>query len=317
MSEGTQKRISLASIRENPVALRGVNRQHADWIGLVDSVKSRGVINPIVVRELRGESGEVFYGLVDGLHRYTASMEAGLKDIPVHIMNMSDADTMEVQLIGNIHKIETQPAQYTKQLQKILSMSPLLSMTQLALKLNRSTTWITDRLSLSKLLEGVQKLVDDGKINLSNAYMLAKLPEEEQPNFVDRAMSMTPQEFTPTVQNRKKELDTARRQGRDPKAAEFTPAPSLQRLGTLKDELDAPKVTTDLIKRLGLKTAEEGAKLALQWVLHLDADSVAAAKAKDDVRKKVAEEQRIKAAAERAQQKAKDAAEAAAKLQTA
>lgn len=314
MADPILKRINLSSIRENPVALRGVNRQHEGYAGLVDSIKEKGVLNPILVRELKGEGGEVMYGLVDGLHRYTASLDAGKKDIPAQVMNMDDAQTMEAQLIGNVHKIETLPAQYTKQLQKILASNPLLTATQLANKLNKSVTWLNDRLSLTKLLEGIQRLVDEGKINLSNAYLLAKLPEEEQGNFVDRAVSMSPQEFTPTVLQRKNEIDKARRQGRDPKAAEFVPAPTLQRLATIKEQCDDPKVVNAIIKKVGCKTPEEGAAVALKWVLHLDPDSVAAAKEKYDVSKKAQEDQRVKAAAERAKRKAEEAAEAAAKV---
>lgn len=314
MADPILKRIPLNAIRENPVALRGVNRQHADYMGLVDSVKARGILNPILVREIRGDAGEVMYGLIDGLHRFTASLDAGKSDIPAQVMDMDDAQTMEAQLIGNIQKIETLPAQYTKQLQKILAGNPLLTMTQLANKLNKSTTWLNDRLSLTKLMEGIATLVDAGTINLSNAYLLAKLPEEEQGNFVDRAISMSPAEFTPTVLNRKKEIDTARRQGRDPKPAEFTPSPTLQRLAIIKQELDNPNQVTALLKKYPTKTPEDGALLALKWVLHLDPDSVAVAREKDNVRRKEHEQQKIKANAERQRLKAEEAAREAAKV---
>ncbi len=316
MSKPVLKTILLASIRENPSALREVNRQSADYLGLVDSIKSRGVLNAILVREIQGDNGEQLYGLVDGLHRYSGSLDAGLKEIPAQVMNMDDASTMEVQLIGNIHKIETKPVEYSKQLQKIMSMNPTLTTPQLAGKLNRSTTWLNERLGLTKLVPDIAKLVDGGSINLSNAFLLAKLPPDEQPNFADRAMSMTPQEFTPTVQARKKEIDTAKRQGREAKPAEFVPVPVLQKLVVFKEELDAPKVGPVIVKEENLTTALEGWNAAIKWALHLDVASVAAAREKDDVRRKQLEDQRIKAQAERARKRAEEAAQKAAGLQT-
>ncbi len=234
MSQSSLQHIPLSAIRENPSALRGVNRQEPSFVELVDSVRSRGVMNPIVVRKIEGEDGAVLYGLVDGLQRYTASLEAGIATVPAQVLDLDDAAAMEAQLIGNVHRVETKPVEYSRQLQKILAMSPLMTMTQLANKLNKSAQWLNERLGLTKLSPAISKLVDDGKIKLTNAYMLAKLPDEEQANFTDRAMSMTPQEFTPVVLARKKELDTAKRQGRNANPAEFIPVAHLQRLGDLK-----------------------------------------------------------------------------------
>lgn len=305
-------RIPLSSIRENPVALRAVNRQDADYLSFRDSVRTVGVLNPIVVREIPSSEGEKLYGIIEGLHRYTASLDSGLPDIPAHVMNMSDADVMEAQLIGNVHKIETKPVEYSKQLQRILAANPLLTLTQLAAKLNKSSQWLSERLGILKLDPKIASLVDEGRINLVNAYALAKLPVEEQGNFVDRAITMPPGEFTPTVLGRKKELDAAKRQGRDAAPAEFTPVPHIQKLAELKNEMEKPTVGPALINELAVTSAVDGFALGVRWALHMDPFSIKVAKEKDDARKAQAQQKREEAAKERAQKKANDAAVAAA-----
>lgn len=314
MSEKTLARIPLSSIRENPAALRAVNRQDPKYLEFADSVRTRGVLNPILVRVLPSENGETMYGIIEGLHRYTASLDANFTDIPAQIMSASDAEVEELQIIGNLQKIETKNYQYSEHLHRILSRNPTMTVTALAAKLSQSTQWLNDRLGLIKLSKEIGHLVDEGKINLTNAAALSKLPVEEQVAFVDRAMSMSPAEFVPTAYNRKKEIDKARRAGLDAKPAEFVPVAHLQLIKTLKEEMEKPEVGPILCKENNLTTAEQGFMMGVRWALHLDPRSVAAAKAKDDERRKKLADQRTRAAAERAQKKAEAAAAEAAAL---
>lgn len=311
------KHIPLKQIRENPVALRGVNRTNVDYIQLVDAVKDVGIINPISVREVKdATTGEIFYGIIEGLHRYTASLDAGKETIPAQVMNMSDAEVEEAQIIGNIHKIETKPVEYSKALQRLMGRNPTTTFSQMADKLHRSDSWLKERLGLTKLNKTVGDLVDGGKINLSNAYVLAKLPEDEQAAFIDRAQSMNPQEFGGTVQARKKELDTARRQGRAAAPEGFVAVARARKTAEIKQELENPVLGPQLVREAGLKTAEDGFILGLKYAVHLDSRSIEAAKAKNEQRKKTEENERVQAAAERAQRKAQEAAQAVAALAT-
>lgn len=313
----TLKHIPLKQIRENPVALRGVNRTNVEYIQLVDSIKDVGILNPILVREVKdATTGEIFYGIIEGLHRYTGSLDAGKETIPAQVRSMNDAEVEEAQIIGNIHKIETKPVEYSKALQRLMSRNPLTTFSQMAQKLHRSDSWLKERLGLTKLNKTVGDLVDSGKINLSNAYVLAKLPDDEQAAFIDRAMQMNPQEFGGTVQARKKELDTARRQGRAAAPEGFVAVARPRKTAEIKGEIDNPVVGPQLVREVGAKTAEEGFALGLLYAVHLDPRSVEAAKAKDEQRKKTAEAERVQAAAERAQRKAQEAAQEVAKLNT-
>jgi ParB/RepB/Spo0J family partition protein len=301
--------IDLADIRENPSALRGVNRQSEDYQGLVDSIRLKGVINAISVREQKVDD-KVYYGLIDGLHRFTAAADAGLKKIPATITPMDDAEALEAQIMANLHKIETKPIEYTKQLMRLLSGNPTMTVSELAGKLAKSNTWLSERLGLIKLDEKVAGLVDEGKINLSNAYALAKLPADEQASFVERAITQSPQEFIPSVNSRVKELRDAKRQGRDPNKPDFIPFPHLRRVAEIKQEMENPRVGPAIIRELKPQTLEEAFLFGIQWTLHMDPLSIEEDRRKDTDRRAQEAAEREKRNAEKAVKRAQEAREA-------
>ena len=112
MSKITVDVIPMSEVRENPVALRAVNRESESYIGLRDSIRAVGILNAISVR-LREENvdgeNKTFYELIDGLHRYTCALDVGLTEIPVQIISLDNAQTLEAQIMANIHKVETKP----------------------------------------------------------------------------------------------------------------------------------------------------------------------------------------------------------------
>lgn len=313
---GELKKLALSEIRENPVALRSVNMQSEEFLGIVDSINQKGFIGAITVRPNKDEkSGEEYFEIVDGLHRYTAAKEAGIDEINVVIVDFDDDAMLEAQIMQNMHKVETTPAQYAKQLRRILARNPLMTESELATKLAKSPSWIRSRLSLNKIEdEKILQLIDEGKIVLSNAYALAKLPTEEQAAFLDRAMTVKPTKFNEDVTTRVKELRESARQGKDAKQAEFSPAAHFQKLKDVKAELETGDRGKVLCK--DLDNPVDGFKRAIEWVLHLDPESVKVQKAEWEERLAKKEEAKKKRKAEQAKKKAEKAkkkAEAAAK----
>jgi ParB family chromosome partitioning protein len=306
--------IKVSAIRENPVALRSVDVEGEGYIGLRDSIARRGLLTSLSVRSrVEDVDGEVveYFEIVDGLHRYTAAVDLGLDEVPAIVVDLDKTETLEAQIMANIQKIETTPIEYTKQLQRIFSFNPTMTVTDMAARVARSTTWVQQRLNLLKLNPDVQKLVDDGKISVANAVALAKLPANEQPNYVDSAITMNTDEFAPVVQTRAKELKDAAREGRKAKPVEFTPITKLRRLSELKSELDSPVVAPELCKELS--TPVEGFLAGVAWASYADSLSVAAQKAAYEEKIKIADDAKAKRAAERAKKKAEEAADAAAK----
>lgn len=313
---GTTAVVPISDIRPNPVAIRSVDRESEDYIQLRDSIAdpSIGILNPINVRERQEDvEGTVvtFYEIIDGLHRYTAASEVGLSEIPVLVKNLDETEAHLAQIIGNAMRVETKPVQYTKHLQRIISANPTWTMVDLANRVHRSPTWLSQRFNLLKLEQQVQALVDEGKIAVSNAVVLAKLPHEEQMNYIDGAMSMPTTEFGPLVTTRLKEIKETEKKGKEASKPEFQPTVRLRKKTDIEAELQSRTVVSSLVA--DCDTKEEAAYLALQWVLNLDPVSVQVQEAAWNERRQRIEEEKAKRKAEREEKKAKEAAEAAAK----
>lgn len=302
--------ISISEIRENPVALRAVNRDSEEYIGLRDSIRDVGILNALSVR-LREEDVEgqkvSYFEVIDGLHRYTAATDVGLSKIPVQVISLSDAQTLEAQIMANVHKVETKPVAYMKQLQRIFAANPTLTLAEMAAKVAKSPGWISQRLNLLKLESTLQSAVNDGKITVSNAVQLAKLPPDEQVNYADQATTMDATEFVPLVQSRVKELRDAANQGRKAAPAEFVALPRLQKMSTLKAEFENPTVGPGLCKKSGAKSGPDGFALGIAWALNLDPASVEVRRAEAEVKKAALEEAKAQRKADRAAKRATDA----------
>jgi ParB/RepB/Spo0J family partition protein len=275
-------------------------------------------LNSVTVREITDpQTGAISYGLVDGLQRLTASKDAGKTHIPARILRCDEADILEAQIIANIHKIETKPAEYTKQLIRILAANPLMTVRDLAAKLSQSEAWVSQRLSINKLDEEIQQLVDADRIGLSNAYALAKLPPDEQKDFVDRAMTDTPSQFIPLIHARVKELRDASREGKDPKKSEFVATPHIRKMSEIKSEWENPgRMAQAVIATTGAADALSGFTAALAWVLNMDPDTVRARQAKDAERRAMKEAEAEKRKEERERRKQEEAARKAADLES-
>jgi len=305
---GNVRKAKLSEIRPNAVALRAVNPESESYLGLVESIREKGFFGAITVRErVDGETGEKYLELVDGLHRFSAAQDVGIAEINVDITDFDDDQVLEAQILGNIQRVETKPVEYTRQMLRILARNPLMTEAELAKKLAKSITWVQQRLSLTKIAdEKIQGLVDEGKIALINAYQLAKLPVEEQADFLDRAITESPETFVPAVKKRVKELKEAARQGKDAAEATFEPVAHMQKMKDIKGALDDGKLIPALIKKNKVTDPVKAATLAVQWVLHLDPDSIAAQKADFEAKKLAKEEKKKEAAAKRAAKKAED-----------
>lgn len=306
MSDRKLLNIPLKQIRENKEALRKVNRQNPEYLEMVDSVRQQGILNAISVRELKDPvTDETYYAVIDGLHRFTAAKDVGLETIPASILEMSDGDVLEAQVLANIHKVETKPVEYSKQLVRILSSNPTMTKASLCVKLAKSPAWLEQRLGLTKLDPNIAKLVDDQTLTLTNAYMLSKLEEEDQRSFLDKALSQSPSEFIPTVNNRIKEVKDAKRKGRDPNKPDFIPSAFMRKPGEAKAELENPTETLKAID--GLTDPKEIVKRVLEWVFNVDPAGIESQRRKHEemkvqkeVEKKKREEDREKAKREKA-----------------
>lgn len=320
--------VALANIRENADALRPVDKESVEFLELVESVKKVGILSPPSVREVPlnpdgtkqvAADGSAIYALVDGLHRYTAALAAGLTVIPVNIVNLDDARTYEAQIIGNLHKKETRPAEYAKQIQRIMGLYPMRTVTEQAAQLGKPSTWLKQILGLGSLTPEIQVLVNEGQINQANAFPLSRLPQSEQPDWVERAMTWKADEFVPACQARVKEVKEANRQGRAAAPSVFTPVAHSRKFAEIKTELDSNgRTLVMLTSAKGITNPAEIVKFVLEWVTNTDPDTLAAKKAEwesKEAKRKADADKRAKEKAEKKGKEAEAAAEKAKKAQ--
>jgi len=311
----TFRSIPLGLIRENKTALRGVRRESQEYQELLASVRRDGVLMNITVRECQDpDTKEKFYGLVDGLQRLTAAKDAGLETLDCKVIQADDFEVLRKQIVLNIQRIETKPAEYSQQLARMMNANPLLTISELSEMLGKSPEFIYQRLSLLKLDNEISKVVDEGRITLANAYALAKLPQEEQRNFVERAVSMQPNEFIPLASARLKEIREANRKGQAAHPPEFVPIPRLRKLAEIKDEHVQRSIGPQLLKAANVTTLEEAFALGVKWVLHVDPLSIESDKAKEEARRKEAKDAAERRKTEREARKEREAEEISEKL---
>lgn len=321
------KTVKISEIRENPVALRSVNKQTEAYTGLVDSIAQMGILNPISVRERvitdqdTGTEIERYYELIDGLHRFSAAIDAGLDEMTVNILDLQDADVLVAQIVANVHKVETRPVEYSKQLRRILASDPMMTRADLARNLGKSPQWLDQRLGLVKIEdENIARLIDEGKITLANAYALAKLPTNEQVDWLDRAMTLQPDEFAPQVNKRISDIRDAKRQGREVGDSAWEPTPHVRKVRELKDEMESPKVVQKLLSveeiRNQVPSSPEAAvaygfALAIRFALHMDSFSIEEQRSREEARKQEREEAKKRREGESSKKKAENAAKKA------
>ena len=297
-----QKEIPMSEIRENPVALRTVDKQSEKFQSMKDSVGKYGILNPFSVRERKTEDGVKYYELVDGLHRYSSAKEVGLTTVPVLVVDLNDDEVLVAQMIGNMQRIETAPREYAEQIKRVMLRSPLMTIGDMAGLCCRSAKWVEDRLSLTKINdENIKNLVNTGTINLSNAYALAKLPEDEQKSYLEWATTEAPEVFVPRVTNRVKELRDAKSKGQATAPVVFEPVMHCRKMVELKDAVTDSAIAAAVTA--GLSTPAEGFAMALKWVLNVDPASVTEQKAKFDAQQAESAEKAKKRNLELAQKK--------------
>lgn len=298
------KYINADLIHTNKENLRGVQSKDDQFIELCNSIKTEGLLQPIQVAPRQdSQTGENYYVLVDGTQRLAACKAAGIVEIPCYVRDATELEVLERQIISNAVRVETKPVQYSKHLRSILNLNPTTTVSQLAARLSKSEAWLKGRLTLTDLNPDVARLVDDGTINVSSAVALATLPPDVQQEYLQAASTMPHSEFTPIVQARKKELDKARREGREASSKVFEPTAYFQKIGDVKTELETQSIGNMLIGKGGFRTAEEGWKAAIEWVLHLDPASVAEARQKHEEIAKATQDKKDAAKLEREKKK--------------
>ena len=141
---------------------------------LSESIKEHGVFQPIIVRKsVKG------YNIIAGERRVRASGLAGLTTIPAIIRDFTDDEMMQIALLENLQRENLTSIEEAKAYKSIIE-SLRLTQDELAKKLGKSRSHITNMLGLLRLPLSVQDMVLYGKISMGHARVLSKLESHDQ-----------------------------------------------------------------------------------------------------------------------------------------
>lgn len=148
---------------------------------LADSIKQYGLLQPILVQDRKD-----YYEIIAGERRWRAAKLAGLKEVPVIIKNYTEQEIMEISLIENIQREDLNPVEEALAYKRLLEEFHL-KQDELAERVSKSRTTITNSMRLLKLCDYVQQMIVDGKLTTGHARALIPIEnEEEQKQLAER-----------------------------------------------------------------------------------------------------------------------------------
>ncbi len=178
--KGSAQQVPVSRIKPNPFQPRKVFRPE-DLQELVQSVKERGILQPIVVRK-KGEIWEI----IAGERRYRAAQKLGMLTMPVVEIQASDVESLELALIENLQRADLSPleeAEGYRRLQEEFNMTQ----EQIAQKVGKDRATVANAMRLLKLSPEVKAMLASGELSAGHARVLASLPTpQEQYKWAER-----------------------------------------------------------------------------------------------------------------------------------
>lgn len=232
---------------------------------LSESIRQFGVLQPILVQK-KGNR----YEIIAGERRWRAARKAGLTEIPAIVREYTDQETLELSLIENIQREDLNPIEEAKAFRRLVEEFSLRQ-EDLAVRVSKSRTAITNSLRLLKLDERVQDMIVQGQISMGHARALipVEIPEEQYliaQQIAEKHLSVRDVEklIKARLSGKKKKKDS----GKD-KTAERDPAL----------ELAYKEIEERLKQSLGTKTTirhngDGTGKLEIEFYSHEDLEKI-------------------------------------------
>lgn len=141
---------------------------------LADSIKQYGVLQPLLVQKK-----DDFYEIIAGERRWRAAKMAGIKEIPVIIREYTNQEVVEIALIENIQRENLNPIEEAMAFKRLLTEFSL-KQDEVAERVSKSRTAVTNSMRLLKLNEKVQQMIVDDMISTGHARALLAIDDAEQ-----------------------------------------------------------------------------------------------------------------------------------------
>lgn len=165
--------VDLSELRANPYQPRKIFDEEA-LEELSSSIKEHGVFQPIIIKKsIKG------YEIVAGERRVRASKMAGLTKIPAIVRDFSDEEMMDISLLENLQRENLTAIEEAKAYKAIIEKSSL-TQEELAKKVGKSRSYVTNILGLLRLPQSVQDMVLYNKLSMGHARVLSKMEDKNQ-----------------------------------------------------------------------------------------------------------------------------------------
>lgn len=164
--------VDLNSIIPGPMQPR-TNFDEAALDRLADSIKTHGVVQPLLVRR-RADGFE----LIAGERRWRAAKMAGLERVPILVRDVADKDLLEIALIENIQREDLNPIEEAQAYKRLIE-NVGLTQEALATRVGRDRSYITNYLRLLRLPDDLQQLVKDGQLSTGHARTILGVSQED------------------------------------------------------------------------------------------------------------------------------------------
>lgn len=173
IAEKGEKMVKINMVEPNRDQPRR-NFEEDSLLELADSIKQFGVLQPLIVRKRND-----YYEIIAGERRWRAAKLAGIKEIPVIVKDYSEQEIVEIALIENIQRENLNPIEEAMAFKRLLTEFNL-KQDEVAERVSKSRTAVTNSMRLLKLNEKVQQMIVDDMISTGHARALLAIDDPEQ-----------------------------------------------------------------------------------------------------------------------------------------
>ena len=168
-----QRKVPIEFLKANP---KNPRRHFADaeLDELAGSIKQHGVIQPIVVRAVRGAQDR--FEIIAGERRWRAAQRAGLHDVPIVTVDVSDSDALQIAIIENVQRSDLNAIEEA-QGYHMLAAEFKVSQDEIGKLVGKSRSHVANMMRLTKLPPEVQDYIAEGKLSAGHARALIGVPD--------------------------------------------------------------------------------------------------------------------------------------------
>lgn len=257
-AKGPETLVNITKVEPNREQPRK-NFDEDALLELSESIKQYGLLQPILVQDRKD-----YYEIIAGERRWRAAKLAGLKQVPVIIKNLTDQEIVEISLIENIQRENLNPIEEAQAYKRLLNEFHL-KQDEVAERVSKSRTAVTNSMRLLKLSDDVQRMVIDEMITTGHARALLGVEDPaEQYNLAQRIFDekLSVREVEKIVKNMGKPVKTKKEKVVD------------KSMQVIYDDI-SEKLKTQLGTKVNIVPKEDGSgKIEIEFYSHDELDRI-------------------------------------------